>query len=163
MSFSRPAKEKDTDAEHALAAALRLLARREYSRRELRQKLSLKFSPEAAEAALQHCLEHNYQSDSRYADMLLRHLLSCGYGPGRYYYDASAKGVAEAVASECAAQADWEEAAVHYLQKRWRAPQRPDPDSARKLLAALSRRGFSPSLCSSALERFYQLLDLNAG
>lgn len=160
MSFSRPSKTKDQDAEHALASALRLLARREYSQKELLVHLKRRYTDEAADTALKTCIAHNYQSDRRYADMLLRHLLSNSWGPARFFYDAAVKGVAESLAKEFAEDADWEGAALQYLKKKWRSSQRPDQEGEWKLLSALARRGFDASCCSEALEQFYRELDL---
>ena len=60
------------------ARAVRLLARREHSRAELRQKLRLKhrneapLSDELLDAVLDKLVEDGYQSDKRFAELLVR-------------------------------------------------------------------------------------------
>lgn len=56
-----------------LARALKLLARREYSRHELQQRLSVHSdNPSEIEAVLDELAERGWQSDERYAQSLIR-------------------------------------------------------------------------------------------
>lgn len=78
------------------AAAMDLLARREHSRRELRQKLQKRFKdPELVEAQLDRLAEERLQSDSRYAASFLRQCLSRGHGPVRIRHEMRQKGIIE--------------------------------------------------------------------
>ena len=77
-------------------AAMDLLARREHSRRELRQKLQKRFKdPELVEAQLDRLAEERLQSDSRYAASFLRQRLSRGHGPVRIRQEMRQKGISE--------------------------------------------------------------------
>ena len=60
-------------------AAMDFLARREHSRRELRQKLLRRFkAPELIDTQLNRLTEENLQSDSRYAGSFLRQRIHPG-------------------------------------------------------------------------------------
>ncbi len=68
------------------ARAIRLLARREHSRAELKQKLSRKhsadepLSDELLESVLDQLADEGYQSDQRFAELLIRQRINNGYG-----------------------------------------------------------------------------------
>lgn len=77
-------------------AAMDLLARREHSRRELKQKLKKRFDDEALiEEQLDRLSEENLQSDSRYAASLLRQRMSRGHGPVRIRQEMRQKGISD--------------------------------------------------------------------
>ncbi len=139
------------DAVKALNLALRCLSAREYSRVELTARLMRNFTPAAAAAAVDKCVAAGWQSDARYADMLLRHCLSCGYGPRKFAFDASRKGLERALWQQAAAAADWQQAANELLSHRCPDPAALDYQGKQKLLALLARRGFSSSQARSAL------------
>ena len=76
------------------ALALRLLARREYGRLELRDKL-LRAGCDAGDVALalDALVAAGYQDDARYAEMLTRTRLCQGHGPLRLRQDLQRAGV----------------------------------------------------------------------
>jgi len=62
-------------------AALRLLSRREHACSELRVKLKQRgFGSECIEPVLTRLTESGFQSDERYKYVIIRHLISRGYG-----------------------------------------------------------------------------------
>ena len=70
--------------ESAKKRALRLLERRDYSRKELIVKLTEKGEPlEDAEAVADRMIELGVISDERYSRMLVRHYAAKGYGTCR--------------------------------------------------------------------------------
>ena len=70
--------------ESAKKRALRLLERRDYSRKELILKLTEKGEPlEDAEAVADRMIELGVISDERYSRMLVRHYAAKGYGTCR--------------------------------------------------------------------------------
>lgn len=78
-------------------AAMDLLARREHSRRELKQKLKKRFDDEELiEEQLDRLCEENLQSDSRYAESFLRQRINRGHGPLRIRQEMRQKGIADA-------------------------------------------------------------------
>ena len=72
----------DTSANEAYATAVRLLARREHSRYELRKKLSQRgVSNHDIETVLDKLEVDGFQSDDRYAEICVRSRVRKGHGP----------------------------------------------------------------------------------
>lgn len=141
----------DNDPAAALNYAVRLLTRREYSLQELTEKLSQRYTDEALQQALQRCVEEGWQSDERYADMLLRHFLLQGYGPVKFRMECRKKGVGSELQQTMLEQTDWKEVAAEYVRNKV-SPTAPMDFAARqKLLQKLGRRGFRPEECFYAL------------
>ena len=86
--------------------AVSLLARREHSSRELRDKLRARsFSAEAIEAALATLREQDLQSDYRFAQACTRSLMDRGYGSLRVAGELRERGVSNDIAQEFEASA----------------------------------------------------------
>ncbi|WP_417533425.1 regulatory protein RecX [Marinobacterium stanieri] len=76
------------------AAAINLLARREYSRAELWRKLSPRVEETGLlERALDGLQEAGYQSDERFAEVFTRSRLGSGYGAMRVRQELRRKGI----------------------------------------------------------------------
>lgn len=143
-------------AEAARAAALRLLARREHSRRELELKLAQRgVAASAYGPVLDDFEERGWLSDERFADILVRQRLEAGYGPLRIRADLQQKGIrgvppALAQVSDC----QWRQAAIDARVRRFGLA---DLKGDRKLWAKqggyLARRGFSGEQIEYALTR----------
>ena len=81
--------------------AVSLLARREHSSRELREKLRARsFSAEAVESALATLREQDLQSDYRFAEACTRSLMGRGYGSLRVSGELRERGVSGDIAQE---------------------------------------------------------------
>ncbi len=150
-SLSSGSRPRSSDPNKALNLALRYLTAREYSYHELVTKLCARFTEEVAQAAAQHCREQGWQSDERYADMLCRHMLLQGYGPLKLKFEGVKRGLDAALIAECIERTDWTACALEYLQRHCADPAVLDYAQKHKLLARLSRRGFSGSQCLQAL------------
>ncbi len=137
------APERDSPTE-LRARALRLLARREHSRAELRRKLGLHAeSAEALEALLDALSGKKQLSDERFAGERA-HILSRRYGASRIRQDLRARGVDEATADKAVAEAaasDLERARAIY-DRRYRAPPVSREELAKRM-RFLQGRGFS--------------------
>ena len=82
----------------ALESALRLLARRDHSRRELEVKLASRgFSAGEVQRALVRLNELGYLDDARAAATLAEHLTARGYGVLRVRYALGQKGIEVAI------------------------------------------------------------------
>lgn len=80
-------------------AALRLLARREYSRLELFRKLSQKFSSgDEIQQVLDQLKEQGYQSDDRFTESFIRAKVRAGNGPFKIKIELREKGICESTA-----------------------------------------------------------------
>lgn len=90
----------------AVQQAVSLLARREHSSRELRDKLRARsFSAEAVEAALAALRQQDLQSDHRFAEACTRSLMDRGYGSLRVAGELRERGVSDDMAQEFEASA----------------------------------------------------------
>jgi regulatory protein len=103
-------------------AAMNLLARREHSRRELRSKLTRRFSDHAMvdEQLLRLAGEH-LQSDVRFAQSYTRQRISRGYGPLRLQEELRERGVSEAdvAAAMDEMEIDWCAVAMDVMRKKF--------------------------------------------
>jgi regulatory protein len=125
--------------------ALGLLARREHSRKELRQKLSRNgYAGEEAGAALDRLGEQHYQDDERFAQALIRNRSAQGYGPMRLRAELKSHGLSEARIRDLldAAGIDWAQAAAAQLRRRYGAAAAGDPAERARRAQFLLRRGF---------------------
>ena len=145
---------KNADAALALNAALRFLTRREYSYYELKSKLLERFTIDAAQQALDKCIQENWQSDARYAQMLVRHCSFSKYGILKLQVLCKQKHVDfDLCKTECD-EINWEDLALSALQKKYGENYTLDYNEKRKALNFLYRRGFLPAQCIQALKLF---------
>jgi regulatory protein len=135
----------------AFAAALRLLARREHSVRELADRLQRKgFDEAACCAAIARCRELGYVDDARFARSRARRLLQSGRAVGhRLLLDLQQHGITEEQAREVIAEMEGEfplEAVLQALLER-RFPrfdfQEADDRERRRVVNFFLRRGFA--------------------
>ncbi len=106
----------------ALQAAVRLLATREHSRKELERKLGRHHDSEVVARALDRLAGEGLQSDARFAEAYLRSRMEKGFGPLRIRAELRERGVDDTLI----------EAVLEPSDPRWR-----------QRLAELARRKFS--------------------
>jgi len=124
--------------------ALRLLARREHSRAELRRKLVAHLTPEDdLEALLGDLLQRKLLSDERYAESRV-HSLSRKFGAARIAHELRAKGLDKELADQAsgAARATEVERAREVWRRKFRLAPRTREERARQM-RFLQSRGFS--------------------
>jgi regulatory protein len=136
-----------------LQRALGLLTRREHSRRELSRKLTSR-GVEAADvrSAVDRLAGEGWQSDTRFAETLVRSRASGGYGPLRIRAELSTHGLdREAVAAAMATfDGDWTEAACDLVRRRFGPARQIDQAQRRKIADFLIRRGFDGAAIRAA-------------
>jgi regulatory protein len=141
------------DPEHAFAAGLRLLARREHSTLELTRKLDQRgFTAAAIEPALERLREDGYLSDARFAGALARHRAAQGYGDLRIRAELAQHGLEQALADGALEElgGDWAEQALAQARRHFLKP--PETAEARaRVLRYLIQRGFAPGVARAAL------------
>jgi len=138
-------------AQKAEESALRLLARRDHSREEIRRKLQARgFTPEEIEKALKWLEEREFLDDLRYAQKLAFSLAKEKLlGPQRIRQKLFQKGIPAGLVKEAVEKADETLAAGERLQiamrmkLKGRSPEEIFPDERRKLAGYLRQRGFS--------------------
>lgn len=142
------------DPAAARGRALKLLSRREHSAAELKAKLSRRGADEeVADGAVQAMTDAGWQSDARYAEMLVRNRIAQGYGPLRIRMELSAAGVPDAAlrAALDAADCDWNALCAELAARRFRTPARAAADW-QKQYRFLAARGFSSAQIRAALK-----------
>ena len=124
---------------------LRMLARREHSRRELRARLEHGgYDEDEAVEAVRSLGERQYQDDARFAEMLMRARVAHGYGPARIRAELRSHGLAAAAIDALLAGADldWDALAAAQLRKKYGTEPATDHAERGKRAAFLVRRGF---------------------
>jgi regulatory protein len=128
-------------------AALRLLARREHSRRELVDKLVRKgWSNSGTERLLDELADEGLQSESRFAESYIRQRAGRGYGPVRIRAELRQRGVDDSDAGRAFETLEidfFERAASFYDRKYGHLPPPADIQERAKRHQAMQRRGFT--------------------
>jgi regulatory protein len=135
----------DRPTRTAYDKALGLLARREHSRRELKQKLDRGgFAGEEAADAVSRLGDQGYQDDDRFAASLVRSRIGQGYGPARIRAELRSQGITDAVIRPLieSADVDWHDLASSQLRRRYGGPSA-DPAERVRRAQFLLRRGFA--------------------
>jgi regulatory protein len=131
------------------ARALRFLARREHSRRELERKLAAHAgSPEILQAVLGELEGRKLLSNHRFAEGRAR-VLARKYGASKIRHDLKSKGVDDETISQVA-QGDELERAHAILARKYREPASTREERAKRA-RFLQSRGFSFEIISKLL------------
>ncbi|HPF73448.1 MAG: regulatory protein RecX [Rhodanobacteraceae bacterium] len=148
----------------ALQRAIGLLARREHSRQELREKLLQRGHVETeVEDALRQLIDKGLQSEERFAGSLARTRMAAGHGPLRIENDLRQQALgAELIDATMAGfQTDWFSQALNVLRRKFgESITDATDDYSQKLkrrnrqLAFLLRRGFDMETAREALSRW---------
>ena len=136
------------------AQAIKLLARREHSARELARKLKARgVGEDEAAAAIGVVISEGWQSDERYAEMLVRTRIAHGYGPMRIEAELRVAGLPSdrIRAALDAAGVDWRVQAAEAHAKKFGAPPKTSVERA-KHYRFLQGRGFDSSQIAAVLK-----------
>jgi len=90
-------KPENAEAQQARQAAVRLLAQREHSARELMIRLSRRFDPGVVQGVLEKLQETGLQSDERFAEAYVHARCNKGYGPLRIRAELHERGLEPAL------------------------------------------------------------------
>ena len=130
--------------------ALRFLAQREHSRRELERKLAPHAGNAAELQSLLDDLERKKQlSDRRFAEGRAR-VLSRKYGAARIRHDLKVRGISEEISGKVSSGLNDLEKARQILQRKYRDPATTREERAKRA-RFLQGRGFSYDAIRSAL------------
>jgi len=138
---------KQQQAATAYAAALRLLARREHSRRELKSKLQLRaHEPQQIEEALDRLCEQNYLSDQRFAAAYVDERVAKGFGAARIEAELRERGIdGELIAAALTPFAEsWDGLLAEAQQRKFGSEPPIDRREWLKRARFLQARGFRP-------------------
>lgn len=155
MSFGRKNKsDEPLSAEAARQKAMRLLARREHSARQLSQKLRAGGveAPDAS-ALLEDLQEQGWQSDTRFALAMARTRVAQGYGPLRIRAELAMAGVDAHAIAELLAEldVDFQQLCIDTYRRKHSTPAASAAERA-KHWRSLAQRGFDGSQIQAALK-----------
>lgn len=139
----RDAARKPTAS--AYGKALGLLSRREHSQRELKRKLDRTgYDVDEASAALEQLQQQSFQSDARFALLLVRSRVGQGQGPRRILAELRTHGIGDADARAALDEegVDWLVLARQIHRRRFGTAPTADRQEIQKRAAFLLRRGF---------------------
>ncbi|MGH8764914.1 MAG: recombination regulator RecX [Burkholderiales bacterium] len=143
------AKDEADTAVELRARALRLLARREHSRRELERKLSPHAgSSDALDVLLAELKTKNQLSEARFAEERARSM-SRKYGAARIRQDLKSKGVSAELIDRVSSEGELERARA-ILERKYRQPATTREERAKRM-RFLQSRGFSSEIIFSLL------------
>lgn len=149
-NFNKKSMPKKTQKQTALHCGVGLLARREHSEFELKQKLtSREFDAIEVEAAIERLLEKDYLSDERFAESTCRYRTNRGYGWRYIANELKQKGICSTIIQQLQknCEIDWYLQAELAYNKRFSDIRVKDPKSIQKEKAKrirfLQYRGFS--------------------
>jgi len=170
-----PDDGESSKAEISLATvsdkALELLARREHSRVELKEKLRRReygYPAEYIETVLNDFADRNLQSDERFAEVYVRSRVGRGYGEIKIRAELQSRGVGGDTISLAleASDADWYDNADAALQKKFligiNAENLRSQKFRGKMQRFLQNRGYNPDQIISAVNRMADFVDANA-
>lgn len=141
---ARPLELTKVDSS-AKNSAFRYLARREYSRLELYQRLITKgYASDMVNYLLDYLQEKDYQSDERYTDMYIRYRANAGDGPFKIKIALRAKGIFDSLSNIVFDQLaiDWLDRAQVVKIKRFGDGPAVDITALSRQIRFLKNRGF---------------------
>ena len=134
--------------------AFAVLTRKEYSKKDLIEKLSL-YAENKDEVLdlVEELARENYQSDQRVAEMLVRSQIRQGKGPNRIKLALNAKHINKDLAKNDIDEIDWYEQAYALKIKKFGPEIAIDPKIKAKQIRFLQYRGFEMDAIMKAIKR----------
>ena len=127
--------------------AMDLLARREHSEYELRQKLkSRDYDVDSIDAVLQGLKQDHLLSDARFAEAYVNHRFNAGVGPLKIRYELRQKGITDALADEFLEPLSdqWDQLMMQQRVRKYGETIPADYAERMKQARFLQNKGFSP-------------------
>jgi regulatory protein len=124
---------------------MNLLARREHSRNELRQKLCKRFSDtRVIDQQIDRLAEENLQSDARFAESFVRQRFGRGQGPLRIRQDMRQRGIADddIQSAMTAEDYDWFASAASVMERKFGSGPAADIHEKARRSRFMQYRGF---------------------
>ena len=134
-----------------MLVALRFLARRDYSKHELTQKLLQTFDEEAVMQTIEQCCQQGLLSNERFVESRVRHRIAQGYGPAWIRQDLHSHQLDGEMSSEYLNHDDefWIEQALQLLTKKFSVAV-PQP----KMQRFLYQRGYPVAVIRQSIKQF---------
>ncbi|MDG6881169.1 Regulatory protein recX [Phocoenobacter uteri] len=140
----------------AIQYVVYLLARRDYSEYELRQKMAQKeYSENEIDEAIFDAQTQNWQSDERFCESYIRYRSSAGFGIRKIQYELQRKGVSSDIISRKIdeSEVDWYSLAETVFFKK--KPSDWDMKAKQKMWRFMMSRGFDSEYFSDLMNGHY--------
>lgn len=135
---------------------LRLLTRREHSRKEIEQKLALKGYPQQQVAVvLADLTKQSWQDDKRFAESYINMRSKKGFGPVKIAYELRQQGINKDAIEQLirAKSIDWQALLEQTYRKKFTSPVIKDNIERGKRIRFLSQRGFPNGMIIDVIEQ----------
>ena len=134
--------------------AFAVLTRKEYSKKDLIEKLAL-YAENREEVLIlvDELSRENYQSDQRVAEMVVRSQIRKGKGPNRIKLALRAKSIDKELAQNDMNEIDWYDEAYQLKVKKYGVEVSKDPKIKAKQIRFLQYRGFEMDAIMKAISR----------
>lgn len=152
----KPDEEEARDPVRVRAVALRLLARREHSIRELTTKLTARgYEQQTVLAVIEALADRNLLSDGRFVDEFVASRLRRGSGPVKIREELRGRGVAESLVDNALSErrSEWLTNAEAARRKRFGAPLPRDFEERARQARFLQQRGFTAEQIRQVLKQ----------
>ena len=125
--------------------ALDIISRREYSEKEIRDKLYKKFNDhKVSELVITSLIEKGLVNDHRFAEMYIIARKRKGFGPKKIAYELLAKGVSDDISSQALnEEGGWRIAALNAFNKKYKNGIADNFKEMNKQKIFLQNRGFT--------------------
>lgn len=134
--------------------AFALLTRKEYSKKDLLDKLSqYALNRDEVIELVNELAQENYQSDQRVAEMTVRSQIRKGKGPNRIKLALQAKSIDKTLAQNDIEDIDWYEQAYALKVKKYGTEVAKDPKIKAKQIRFLQYRGFEMDSIIKAIQK----------
>ena len=134
--------------------AFAVLTRKEYSKKDLIEKLALYAeNREEVLTLVEELSRENYQSDQRVAEMVVRSQIRKGKGPNRIKLALRAKSIDKELAQNDMNEIDWYDEAYQLKVKKYGVEVSKDPKIKAKQIRFLQYRGFEMDAIMKAISR----------
>ena len=134
--------------------AFAVLTRKEYSKKDLIEKLAL-YAQDREEVIelVEELAQENYQSDRRVAEMVVRSQIRKGKGPNRIKLALQTKSIDKDLAKKDIAEVDWYEQAYQLKVKKYGTDVATDSKLKAKQIRFLQYRGFEMDAIMKAIKK----------
>ena len=150
--FSRPTGS--LTGQRLRGSAFAILAKREHSREELKNKLLLYGAcPDELEPLLAELTGNDYQSDQRMAGMLVRANMRKGRGPARIQHELKKHHIDIELAEDDLEEVNWQQQAIQLRMGKFGEELPSEPKEKARQVRFLQYRGFDLDTCFKAISR----------
>ena len=135
---------------------LRLLARREHSRRELMNKLEANgFKHDMTQKIIDDLAEEGWQSDVRFSENFVRQRIRTGHGPVRIAYELRQRGIDDFDPDEIVVEiaGSWPDVIEQVYHKKYKSSKTITRNEWSKRTRFLQQRGFTFEMIRSLYKR----------